>query len=566
MPLRRDSETQPLLHPLAPPPQTCARSLWFPLKRFRCIPSKGAVLVLFWTLIVGAIYKTVTAGSTIAVRTYLNYSHSDVYTNIIEVATISGIHLIFALASIFYPLAGFIADVCVGRYKMVIISLLLLLCGFVISSIGSALYFSKNIEAHHETVIKGVKQFAAVVIIGFLLTFVGLSGYQSNYIQLGLDQLQDAPSHSLGLFVHLVEWFMIIGLTVLQFVISWCTCNYNQHIVDFLISLPFLYVFLLLIVVLIGLWKHNWFHTEPARHNPYRTVFQVLKFAWNHKCDAFTYGEDKEPSRLDFAKEMYGGPFTVEQVEDVKMFLKVLIVLLTLGPVFVLVVPSGIFYANFVQHVTSYHRDNISCRWEWIALDNGVLKYSVATFFFPFYMWFLYSVLRNCIPRIFTRLWIWILVLVVCVVSLVLIDLFGHILYHHREHHGMVCMFSRMVGANEAPTLQMHWIVITLPTVPLLISPTMITTTTFEFITAQSPHSMKGLLVGVFFAIVGLFQLIGSLTLLPFSLPNIWKSSGKTAPIVNCGFGYLLFTCSVGITGFLLFSVAVKRYRYRERE
>ena len=31
----------------------------------------------------------------------------------------------------------------------------------------------------------------------------------------------------------------------------------------------------------------------------------------------------------------------------------------------------------------------------------------------------------------------------------------------------------------------------------------------FEFICAQSPHSMKGLLIGVYFAIKGVYQLLG---------------------------------------------------------
>ena len=88
-----DSEAQPLLNLPAQPPQT--RSRWF---SWKCIPSKGAILVLFWTLIVGAIYKTVTAGSTIAIHTYLNSSRSNVDTHHIEVATIFGIQLIFALA------------------------------------------------------------------------------------------------------------------------------------------------------------------------------------------------------------------------------------------------------------------------------------------------------------------------------------------------------------------------------------------------------------------------------------------------------------------------------------
>ena len=37
---------------------------------------------------------------------------------------------------------------------------------------------------------------------------------------------------------------------------------------------------------------------------------------------------------MDLGKEKYGGPFTTEQVEDVKAFLGILQVLLTFGPVF----------------------------------------------------------------------------------------------------------------------------------------------------------------------------------------------------------------------------------------
>ena len=42
---------------------------------------------------------------------------------------------------------------------------------------------------------------------------------------------------------------------------------------------------------------------------------------------AFTYCEDKLPSRIDFGKTKYGGPFTTEQVEDVKTFLRLLVII-----------------------------------------------------------------------------------------------------------------------------------------------------------------------------------------------------------------------------------------------
>ncbi len=55
---------------------------------------------------------------------------------------------------------------------------------------------------------------------------------------------------------------------------------------------------------------------------------------------AFTYCDDERPSRVDCAKSRYGGPFTTEQVEDVKAFLRILILLHSLGATFVMEVPT----------------------------------------------------------------------------------------------------------------------------------------------------------------------------------------------------------------------------------
>ena len=42
---------------------------------------------------------------------------------------------------------------------------------------------------------------------------------------------------------------------------------------------------------------------------------------------AFTYWEDELPSHIDFNKRKYRGPFTTEQVEDVKIFLRLLVII-----------------------------------------------------------------------------------------------------------------------------------------------------------------------------------------------------------------------------------------------
>ena len=108
-----------------------------------------------------------------------------------------------------------------------------------------------------------------------------------------------------------------------------------------------LYIILMVALLLISCLKRQRFHIEPGHQNPYRTVYGIIKFAKSHKHplqrSAFTHCDNYIPSRLDFAKERFGGPFTTEQVENVKTFLRILLILFAVGPVFALEVPGSVF-------------------------------------------------------------------------------------------------------------------------------------------------------------------------------------------------------------------------------
>ena len=69
---------------------------------------------------------------------------------------------------------------------------------------------------------------------------------------------------------------------------------------------------------------------EPITQNSFKLVYRVIKFAIRNqhpRCrSAFTYCEDELPSRLDLGKLKYGGSFTTEQVEDIKTFLRLVMV------------------------------------------------------------------------------------------------------------------------------------------------------------------------------------------------------------------------------------------------
>ena len=67
---------------------------------------------------------------------------------------------------------------------------------------------------------------------------------------------------------------------------------------------------------------HKWLDTHNKTGNPIKLIFQVLNYTRKNKYprlrSALTYIDEEHPSRIDFGKHKFGGPFTEEEVEDVK--------------------------------------------------------------------------------------------------------------------------------------------------------------------------------------------------------------------------------------------------------
>ena len=208
-----------------------------------------------------------------------------------------------------------------------------------------------------------------------------------------------------------------------------------------------------------------------------------------------------------------------------------------------------------------------NCSWRAILQNMTVLGNLVIVVTFPMYVWLIYSVLRRCIPRTFIRIWIGEVLLIAGMTAMFLVDMAGHVKHYSHYHQAAACMF-RNSGHNHSFNLDLPWAVNLLPVLLVQAGIAMVITTIFEFISAQSPHSMKGLLIGVFYAVRGMFKFLGVISMLPFSLRSLWESKymqEHTPSITNCGFGYFLLNCVVGLIGLILFSVCAKRYRYRER-
>ena len=87
-------------------------------------------------------------------------------------------------------------------------------------------------------------------------------------------------------------------------------------------------------------------------------------------------------------------------------------------------------------------------------------------------------------------------------------------------------------------------------------------TAIYEFICAQSPQSMKGLLIGTHFAIKGIFQLLG--VFLIYTPISAGCDVHNTFPI--CGFVYFLVNSLDALIGLIAFVLVARRYRKRERD
>ena len=552
--------------------QSITRSCGFCNKM--CLPSKAAIYILFSAAIVGCIYF-ILLGTVIAFI-MSSSPHLEVPVSVY----FSLPYAILALVMMFYPLSGFIADVYCGRYRIIKISLCLLLSfvilAFCVEIMGLVKLHSIKFYDHPEFFHN---PFGICVILTSLVALIlftlGLMGYQANYIQFGLDQLLELPSHYLALFVNYVVWAFELGsLPLMIFPFLWCNSTTTKAIVYYVLCpLPIIVLILVGIQLIIIHRKKRWFFTEAGQKNPYRIVFSVINYARKHKYplrrSAFTYCDNYVPSRLDFAKERYGGPFTTEQVENVKTFLRILMVLLCIGPVFMLEIPASHFVLPlFSFHIFRYLGTELCVRehaLETIVIGSGNLMFMSTLAIFPLYIWI---ALRTRFKNIFTRIKIGIIFCLLGVFALLIIDIVGHSMQHVHDQSQCVFQFYMLNNSELVyPHLNMHWSVLMPSNLLLGIGPIMVITAMLEFISAQSPQLMKGFLIGVFFAIRGLFQFLNSIVIIPLSLKHPWASGEmlENPPVTNCGFVYLLFTCVVGGIGFILLLIAAKKYKYRRR-
>ena len=397
--------------------------------------------------------------------------------------------------------------------------------------------------------------FGLPAVFGVILLFCSLVAFSANVIQYGIDQLHDAPIDHSVLYIHWYVRTIYAGSLIIRLPFVF----YNNFMIFlFLLALgPGLAPILLGITLCIQKYtNHRWFLMDSGSRNPYKLVYQVFKFAKDHRNpirrSAFTYCENELPSRLDLGKEKYGGPFKNEDVENVKAFVGIVCVVLSTGPTFIAdiavhaILPSIAEFDNYFSgNGTNYKFINF--------YSSGCLTPLIIVIIIPLYLFLLRPFIQDYIPGMLKRMGIGMVMFFLSGLCTLLMGTFSYgctTEYYDDLSCSVISLFN----------INVHFLIIqsSLNAIGFML----LNIATFEFICAQSPHSMKGFLIGTFFAIKGVFQLIGVLAVL--TPVTVWCKSHDKFPI--CGFIYYSLNIVILFIGIIIFTIVARRYQYRVRD
>lgn len=474
-------------------------------------------------LVLSLVVLTYTAFFTLF-NTLLDGSYYIVHDRKMEGVILAAVQVFVVLCC---PLAGWLAAVHIGRYKVMCYSLWMMWIGTFGGSIGLIFFFS---PLSYHLIWYCVFIPAVVLIAG------GFAAFSVNALQFGVDQMPDGSVDDICCFIRWYTWafFSGEGIASVGELVLKCVDKHNEPY----ILLSLVPMVALSLAMCCSFLLGGWLTIEPKEQNPLKTVHQVLRFAVKHKRpirrSAFTFCEDERPSRIDLAKTKYGGPFSTEQVEDVKTCLRVILVLICIS---LIELPRW----SYTFSTTNFGSE---CYQHALLLSYSTPVFVMVTI--PLYEALLHPFFRRCNPSSFTRIGI----------SATLAVVFSLIpLAQQAAEHSGGCILE--TAYNEK-----NYLWVDVPT-KLLISlhTVMFTIALFQFICSQSPYALRGILTGLAYSIPFFGLPLGNTFYLVWTL--VWKEN-QSRP--TCGTWYYLAQVLVALVTLLVWCVAARWYKWRQRE
>ena len=312
---------------------------------------------------------------------------------------------------------------------------------------------------------------------------------------------------------------------------------------------------------------------EPVADNPIILIFKVLRYAarnkYPHQGSALADWDNRRNSRINLAKDILGGPFTTEQVEDVKSFFRIMSIIITCS------IFSGVYMAAFPQfHEVLYHLYDghfihgsslDQCKHAFVMdcveriavqfLGPLLLVVGLPLFQFVFYPMFK----QYLHMRILWKASVGLFLLLLSVAACAVIEFVAHV--KSDELTDLSCPFNTTaVSYHFSLPLSYKWVII--PYTLTSIGQYFIFTSFGEFLSAQCPYSMKGPIFGLSFGTLGVFCIFGYFLLKPIQL-----LSEKMVPVhhYGCLFWYFLLTLGTLLIIMGVYLLMFKCYKKRQR-
>ena len=498
-----------------------------PSFQMRKLKNRGAILVLIWS--------------------FLCVSFFHFYCQEIDHHGID-----FLVHSIVFGLtlsvAGWIADVCFGRYRVIKLSMWIMWAALMLATVSSVL--GNTVDSYSSKIYLYVNGVLSIVAT------LGFGGFQANVIPFGIDQLYDASTHEITSFVFWHVW----------------TYSSNSFIVTILCGLLTKQYWILRNLVMCiclsmalssMLMFNNWLVKEPVTQNPFKLVYRVVRYAIKHKhpeCrSAFTYCEDEPPSRIDFGKSKYGGPFTTEQVEDVKTFLRFVGLVFIAAIIFIVILASWQLEYKMFKILTDANNSEGKSKFFSNVVLVGFFS-NCGVMVLPLYEFFFRPVFHRCLETVKSgwRFSFGMILLTFKIVSTLVIEII--VRHNYLEITNYNSTISCMDHVTLNPGVNIWWMAI--PFLVDSLSVYVLSIAGLEFAVSQTPYSMRGLVMGTIYAMLVLSLPVGIGISVPFTKQlSIWGTG-----IISCGFWYALLLLVVEVlVGFML--IAMQRwYKKRKRE
>ena len=458
------------------------------------------------------------------------------------------------LSLFLYPFFGWLADTKYGRYTVIKVSLYTV---WLISIFYCLLLVILELLSAYGKIKDVERKQSAVRIAWFIALSIGLGGLLANIVQFGTDQLQDGSSSEI---VSFFRWSGLAWLIATPLIKLLKTCLYGDYKLVNALVLPGL----LSVILSLNYFFSSWLVKQPVSKNPLVTIFKVLKFAWDNKYprlrSAYSYWNTSFCARIDLAKSEYGGPFTAVDVEDTKAFWRI-ISLMSFASFFAscsILIKGDLFKTQF--YFKNGPSSEEQCSRKFIL--NLFVEY-LAVIVIAIFLLMLkcppFSRLTNFINNIpmLARVLLGMVLFLMAIGGYGTLDTLGHFLNDSRNH---TCVLDVEDKPSVIFTLDYKWT--SIPHFLILASDYVLTIAAAEFLCAQSPYSMKGLLFGLLFGSVGVSSAISFALLLPLKLA-IKKSPASSR--IGCDSVYYFSVLLILTVTSACFLLSCKCYRKRER-